>query len=107
MKPTMRREAFTAASAFRRPIVTITGSGPDSLDSGNAHDLVRLKAQAPSGIGEAVLNGCLEGFHPIRAIHWLQEEVVETEVEEVLRLSLRFHLWENQLQFVAALYNQS
>jgi hypothetical protein len=45
--------------------------------SGDTHYLVRLEAQAPGGIGEAIGDGGLKVLDSIRAIHRLQEEAIK------------------------------
>src|SRR5262249_3062102 len=88
--------AGTHRSDARRRIRTGTRSPLADPD-----DLVRLQRQAPARMREAVVDGALRVGLALRAVHGLQEEMVEGERLEALgpRERLRVH----ELQLVAAL----
>lgn len=65
----------------------------------DVEDLVGLEAQPPAGVREAVLDRCLGVFLAARAIHRLQEAVLE--VQRLKGFGRRCWLREDQLQLVA------
>src|SRR5205823_13279434 len=75
-----------------------------SPDSADAHQLVRLETEAPTGMRQAVAHRELGVAGPVRPVHRLEEPVPEVEVFEALgREAL---LGEHQLQLIAASQHQ-
>src|SRR4051794_13737167 len=87
-------------SRFLRNVheATITSLSSAGI-SRDPENLVRLQAQAPPWVGFAVSNCQLSICRRVRAIHGLQQEMVEFQV--LIQVWLGTTLREHELQFVA------
>src|SRR5208282_5042119 len=83
----------------REPMSGLEGELLEYFQLRDPKVLVGLKAETPAGVLEAVLNGEGGVGLSIGPVHWLQEEVLETELLDIGRAQGR--LGEYELELVA------
>src|SRR5215469_2398781 len=105
--PCRRAHLWPAGTWGRRCAASMVNSLKISITlslSGNAQQFVRLQAEPPLRMLQAIAQGEFGVFLAARAIHRLQEEVLKVQVLEALRL--RAFLWKDELQFLARVQNE-
>src|SRR5271154_1065585 len=92
---------FVLFRDVREPVSGLEGELLEYFHLRDPQVLVGLKAETPAGVLEAVLN-CEVGVGvSIGPVHWLQEEVLETELLDFGGAQRR--LGKDELELVAAL----
>src|SRR5579871_1233367 len=105
--PCRRAHLWPGGTCGRRWAASMVNSLKISIGvslSGNAEQLMRLQAESPLRMLQAIAQSEFGVFLATWAIHWLQEEVPEVQMLEALRLCSL--LREDELQFLPGLEDE-